>query len=509
MSAHAPLLNLFSSLHVLVVGDAMLDVYLRGNSSRLCQEAAVPIVEFAERSEAPGGAANTALNLRALGASVTLLSVVGRDREARRLCAALTQQGVDTRNVLPHPQRKTLCKQRVMSGGQLVVRLDQGDTGPLNLPDQHAVASRLRALAERADAIVLSDYDYGTIGPEVIAMLAERQQHFRPLIVGDSKCLARFSGVHFAAVKPNYGQAAQLLGACPLEGAARVEQMLRLGPGIANRVDSDLVALTLDQDGAIVFEQGRPALRTFTEPNPHSQAAGAGDTYVAALALALAAGGTAEQAAPIAAAAAAVVVAKDGTACCTWRELQGRLDGHALADGTLEGLLPVLDEYRRRGQRIVLTNGCFDILHRGHITYLRQARALGDVLVCGVNSDESIRRLKGPDRPINALEDRLQVLAALECVDHAVAFEEDTPHRLVKAVRPNVFVKGGDYTRDRLPEAALVEELGGRVEILPLVRERSTTNLISRIRSAPAGSSRTAGIGPAGPLAYPIGARLT
>jgi rfaE bifunctional protein nucleotidyltransferase chain/domain len=145
-----------------------------------------------------------------------------------------------------------------------------------------------------------------------------------------------------------------------------------------------------------------------------------------------------------------------------------------------------LEAHRQQGRRIVLTNGCFDILHRGHIHYLAEARSLGDVLVVGVNSDDSIRRLKGPERPINTAEDRVEVLAALKCVDHVVVFEEDTPHCLVKAIKPEVFVKGGDYTRDRLPEAALVEELGGRVEILSLVRERSTTSLIKRIRSAPA-----------------------
>jgi len=499
----------FSSLHVLVLGDAMLDVYVRGHASRLCQEAAVPVVEFDEQTEAPGGAANTALNLQALGAKVSLLSVVGRDRDGRRLCETLTRQGLDTRHVLMHPQRKTLTKQRIVAGSQLVVRLDQGDTDPLPAPDQHAIANRLRGLWPRCDAIVLSDYDYGAIGPAVIDALAELTAHRSPIVVGDSKSLGRFTGVHFSAVKPNYAQAVQLLGACPLEGAARIEQMHRLGPEIIKAVKTDLLAVTLDQDGAIVFQRGRPPLRTFTEPNPHTQAAGAGDTYVAGLALALATGGDSAVAAEIAAAAAAVVVAKDGTSCCTAQELKARLAGRQHDDLGLESLVPRLEERRNRGQRIVLTNGCFDILHRGHITYLNQARALGDVLVVGVNSDESIRRLKGAERPINTLEDRIQVLAALNCVDHVVPFEEDTPHRLVKAIRPHVFVKGGDYTRDRLPEAALVEELGGRVEILPLVRERSTTRIISRIRSTDAIESDVAAVVRTSPISIPYSARLS
>jgi len=483
MILSSSLIDAFPALHVLVVGDAMLDVYLRGQSSRLCQEAPVPIIDYEDRVEAPGGAANTALNLAALGARVSLLSVVGRDRDGRRLCEALNRQGVDTRHVIAHPRRQTLAKQRILSSSQLIARIDHGDRGPLGPPDELAVASRIHHLVSRCDALVLSDYGYGTLHPEGIAALCDAQRHYHPVVVGDSKQLKRFTRVRFTAVKPNYSQATELLGLESLCGIERLAQMRRYGPRILDQIDTRILALTLDQDGALVFERGHEPIRTHTRPNPHSQAAGAGDTYVAALTLALAAGGDAAAAAELAAAAAAVVVGKPGTACCTWQELQNQLAGRQQPDYNLNALLPQLSAYRRRSQRIVLTNGCFDILHRGHITYLRQARALGDVLIVGLNTDESIRRLKGPERPINTLEDRAQVLAALNCVDHVVAFDEDAPHRLVRAVRPNVFVKGGDYTRDRLPEAALVEELGGRIEILPLVRERSTTGIISRIRS--------------------------
>jgi D-beta-D-heptose 7-phosphate kinase/D-beta-D-heptose 1-phosphate adenosyltransferase len=202
----------------------------------------------------------------------------------------------------------------------------------------------------------------------------------------------------------------------------------------------------------------------------------------------LAAGSDTVAAAELAAAAAAVVVARDGTCACTADELRASLAGEDKATD-LPALTARLDALRRQGRRIVLTNGCFDILHRGHVTYLSRAKALGDVLVVGVNSDESIHRLKGPGRPINTLDDRLQVLAALSCVDHVVTFAEDTPHNLVRAVRPHVFVKGGDYTRERLPEAALVEQLGGTIHILPFVADRSTTNVIERIRAATNGSA--------------------
>jgi D-beta-D-heptose 7-phosphate kinase/D-beta-D-heptose 1-phosphate adenosyltransferase len=236
----------------------------------------------------------------------------------------------------------------------------------------------------------------------------------------------------------------------------------------------------------LIFEQGCPAFRTYAQPRGQAQVAGAGDTFMAALALGLAAGATTPVAAEIASAAAAVVVAKDGTACCTSDELldQALVPGKVARD--LNRLRSKVTALHQQGRRIVMTGGCFDILHRGHITYLNRAKTLGDVLVVAVNSDASIRRLKGPERPINSAEDRVQVLAALSCIDHLVVFDDDTPMRVIGAVAPDVFVKGGDYSRESLPEAGLVEQLGGRIEILPLVEDRSTTAVIKRIKAADA-----------------------
>jgi D-beta-D-heptose 7-phosphate kinase / D-beta-D-heptose 1-phosphate adenosyltransferase len=210
------------------------------------------------------------------------------------------------------------------------------------------------------------------------------------------------------------------------------------------------------------------------------------------LAAALAVGLATPAAAELASAAAAVVVGKSYTATCSKEELQEQLAGRQRPQDSLRRLLPILDEYRRRNRRIVLTSGCFDILHRGHVTYLSQARRLGDVLVVGVNADDSIRRLKGPGRPINNLADRMSMLAALSGVDHVVSFEEDTPHQLIEAVRPDVFVKGGDYTRATLPEADLVEQLGGAVKIIPFAFDRSTTRIIEHICQAYGGQTEAA-----------------
>ncbi len=484
MTARLPrILDTFPRLDVLVLGDAMLDAYLEGTSGRLCPEAPVPVVDLGARHHVPGGAANTAANARALGARVTLLAVAGEDAEGTALRNALAARGVIVNHLLACPGRRTLAKQRVLAGGHLLLRLDQGDTAALTGRNEQAVLDRLEALFPRADAVLISDYGYGTLTPQVIATLADLQKRFPRVVVADSKRLAAYRGVGLTAVKPNYSQALRLLGQGGPDGRGRVDFIALWGRDVLEATGARIAAVTMDIDGALVFERDRPPYRTYARPTPHCRATGAGDSFAAGLALALAAGADTPAAAEVAAAAAAVVVAKDGTACCSLDELRLRLAAED-KPSDLAALAGRLQDLRSRGQRIVLTNGCFDILHRGHVTYLSRAKALGDVLVVGVNSDESIRRLKGPGRPINTLEDRIQVLAALSCVDSVVPFHEDTPHGLVRALRPHVFVKGGDYTRDRLPEAALVEELGGEVHILPFVADRSTTGVIERIRAA-------------------------
>lgn len=482
------LLARLSGRKVLVVGDAMLDTYHRGASERLCPEAPVPVVAVRERSDAPGGAGNTAVNASALGASVTLLAAVGDDGEGRVLRRALGEAGVEAGPVLVDPGRRTLAKQRVVASGQMVVRFDQGSTGRLAPEGDAELARRLGALAAESDAILVSDYGYGVVGSRVLEALAAAQRRAPRVVVVDSRTPAAYRSVAPTVVKPNFREAARLLGDLrgggPGDGAERSRLIAEHGRALLQITGAQIVAVTLDTEGALFFEPGREPYRTYARPADPGRASGAGDTFGAALALALAAGADVPEAAEIASAAAAVVVAKDGTATCSLAELSAYLAGgdkYAADAGAFAGALA---GHRRAGRRIVMTSGCFDILHRGHITYLNAAKALGDVLVIGLNSDASVRRLKGPSRPINPLEDRALVLAGLSCVDHIVAFEEDTPERLVAEVRPHVFVKGGDYTAEALPEARVVEAHGGAVRILPFVEARSTTSIIERIRAA-------------------------
>jgi len=474
----------FSGLRVVVIGEAMLDSYLEGTTDRLCREAPVPIVSLSGRRDAPGGAANAAVNAAALGARVALVSVVGDDPEGAILGRSLAGLGVATDHVLTGPSRRTLAKARVVASGQLVVRFDQGDTGAIGEAAESELIRRLEALVPRSDAVVISDYGYGVLTPRVIATLARlRARSPRVVMVADSKDLAAYRDAGLSAVKPNYEEALRLVGGRASPMSSRPEEVAGWSERLLDLTGARLAAVTLDADGALMFERRRPPYRTYARPTHHSRAAGAGDTFLATLALALAAGAETPAAADLASAASAVVVARDGTAACSARDLLDRVAVERKPSGDVADLVRRLEVRRAAGERIVFTNGCFDILHRGHIAYLSQAKALGDALVVGVNTDAGIRRLKGPTRPINALEDRVEVLAALGCVDHVVAFDEDTPAELIRAVRPDVFVKGGDYTIDRLPEAAVVEEHGGEVRILPFVADRSTTDLIARIRA--------------------------
>lgn len=477
------LIERFAGLRVLVIGEGMLDSYLHGITERLCREAPVPIVDVSRRLESPGGAGNTAVNARALGADVTLLSTIGDDADGAALCACLASHGVRTDAVLRDPRRRTLAKQRLVAGGHMVVRFDQGSTGPLEAEAERALAGRALDLAARHDVVLVSDYGYGVLGPRVIAALAESQARAGKVIVVDSKSLAAYRRVGVTAVKPNFAEAIALLGGAGRRGRQeRTELIMAQGQRLLETTGARIAAVTLDTEGALFFERGRAPYRTYARPTDHSRAAGAGDTFAAALGLALAAGADLPAAAELASAAAAVVVDKDGTATCAALELRTAVTpaDKVVADPAMLGLR--LDVHRRAGRRIVMTNGVFDLLHRGHVTYLNAAKSLGDVLVVGVNADATVRRLKGAGRPINRLEDRAQVLAALSAIDYIVPFDEDTPVALVRLVRPDVFVKGGDYTVERLPEAAVVRELGGEVSILPWERDRSTTSIIERIR---------------------------
>jgi D-beta-D-heptose 7-phosphate kinase/D-beta-D-heptose 1-phosphate adenosyltransferase len=476
-----PLPEAFRALRALVIGDAMLDTYFRGASRRLCQEAPVPIVDVLEKHDMPGGAGNCAANLAALGAKTVFLTAMGADAEGAKLCDLLKNGGVTIQEPVDFPARRTLAKTRILSEQQLIVRFDRGSTEPIDADIEKSLLSKMESLYPEMDAVVISDYGSGVLTPAVIDRLIALQKKYAKVLAIDSKNLSAYRFAGMTACKPNYRETTALLEVEGPTNGQRVPWLMDQGPRILELTGSRIAAVTLDSDGAVLFENGRKPYRTFARTVPSYRAAGAGDTFLCALALSLAAGSSAAFAAELASTAASLAVSKEYTATCTLEELLRQESGEIHPGEQLENLARIVAEHRSHNRRIVLTNGCFDILHRGHIAYLEQARRLGDVLIVGVNTDDGIRRLKGEGRPINQLRDRIEVLRALSSVDHVVAFDEDMPHRLIEIVQPDIFVKGGDYTREKLPEAALVERLGGAVKILPFISQQSTTSIIKRI----------------------------
>lgn len=477
------LIDAFTHANILVIGEAMLDTYLKGTSDRLCREAPVPVVEVTDREDLPGGAANAAANLCSLGAEVKFLSVIGDDPEGNILKQQLEARKISTETLMVNKSRKTLAKQRIVADSQMMVRFDQGSTTDIDAEDERRLKTILQTYFHSCDAVIISDYAYGILTPGILQEIQNLQQEDPHMIIVDSKRLEIYGSLNPAVVKPNYLEAIKLLG---LEKDktinGRVDQIARDGERVLDITNAQIAAITLDEDGAVIFERGRPYYRTYAKRAPDSKAAGAGDTFISALALALASGAQTTTAAEIASAAASLVVQKPGTSTCDLDELKAFYYGDEKFVNNAFLLAARLASYHRQGHKIIFTNGCFDILHSGHVSYLNQAKAFGDILIVGINSDESVKRLKGPNRPINALQDRAQVLAALSCVDLIVPFGEDTPKDLIRAIHPDVFVKGGDYTIETLPEAPIVKEMGGEVKILSYMDDHSTTGMIERIR---------------------------
>jgi D-beta-D-heptose 7-phosphate kinase/D-beta-D-heptose 1-phosphate adenosyltransferase len=460
---------------VLVVGDVILDEWLSGNAERLCREAPAPVVAVEHRASAPGGAANTAVNLAALGADVRLVSAVGADDSGAQLLAALTESGVDTSLVAVEEHRRTTSKRRVVAGDQVLVRLDDGDHDQTELSDVDGLLDH----AADVDAVVLCDYGTGLLSGAVRDALLRVRDRL-PLLVVDAHEPGRWASVRPDLVTPNVAEAATVLGV-PVPRDKPFEFLDEHRATLLDRTGAAAVVVTLDRDGAVLLDGELPAHRTWARPAPDNQTAGAGDTFCAALTVARCGGLPSVVAVELAQAAADVAVHRPATAVCTVADLADRLGaGVALSADRLAELVA---GHRAAGRRVVFTNGCFDVLHRGHVNYLNEAKRLGDVLVVAVNSDAGTARLKGPGRPVNGVADRVAILAGLSCVDHLVVFDEDTPAGLLARLRPDVYAKGGDHRAELLTEAEIVRSYGGEVRILSYLPDRSTSAVIARIRS--------------------------
>lgn len=463
--------------NILLCGDVMLDRYWQGDVSRISPEAPVPIVAVKTEDNRPGGAANVALNIAALGAQVTLLGLTGQDSWADMLNQQLTDAGIALHlaSLSTHP---TISKLRILGQHQQLIRMDF-ETPFYDVPKTQLLAD-FTQLIQETDLVLLSDYAKGTLS-EMQRLIQIARAHHKPVII-DPKTMemAQYKGA--TLITPNQHEFKQMVGEPAQDHAHRESQARALIADLA----LDALLITLGDAGMMLVEREGPAVLLPSQAQAVYDVTGAGDTVIAVMASGLAAGMRLPDAAHLANTAAALSVAQVGTAAISLDAIIAqRQPASAEHTGIVSQtmLAEVVSHARDQGETIVMTNGCFDLLHPGHIAYLTAAKALGDRLIVAVNSDASVQRLKGPSRPIQPLATRMTMLSALQAVDWVVAFEEDTPGSLISKILPDYLVKGGDYQASEVAGGDAVTAQGGQVIILPFEPGFSTSKLIKTIQS--------------------------
>jgi D-beta-D-heptose 7-phosphate kinase/D-beta-D-heptose 1-phosphate adenosyltransferase len=471
-----------AGVSVIVIGDLMLDEYIEGSVERISPEAPVPVVHAQRRELRLGGAGNVARQIRALGAQVALAGVVGEDAMGTALRQMCTESGIDTRAIMTVQDRPTTHKLRVLGPSQQLLRIDWEDPRPLSEADSEGVLTALGELA-RCDALMLSDYAKGTLTDSLLATLAGSAPPHLGLRVVDPKrrAFADYRGAR--VITPNLTELGHAAGVrldpddVPGIVAAAREQIRHGG--------FEAVLVTLGDRGMLVVHADGTDTNIQALRRPVYDVTGAGDTVAGVVTACLAAGATVVEAAHIANVAAAIAVGEIGAVAVPAARIAAELSGKAarklLNRAELEHLARTS---RAAGRRVVFTNGCFDLLHPGHLALLHFAKSLGDVLVVAVNSDASVRRLKGHGRPVVGHADRAALLGALECVDAITVFDEDTPIETVRAVMPDILVKGQDHRLQDVIGRDMVEAAGGRVVLAPLLADYSTTSFLQRVRVA-------------------------
>ncbi|GAB1258475.1 bifunctional D-glycero-beta-D-manno-heptose-7-phosphate kinase/D-glycero-beta-D-manno-heptose 1-phosphate adenylyltransferase HldE [Aurantivibrio plasticivorans] len=466
----------FDQSQVLVVGDVMLDRYWYGDTSRISPEAPVPVVKVGRQEDRPGGAANVALNIAALGGGASLVSVVGKDEAAEALQARLQAANILARfhysEINP-----TITKLRVISRQQQLIRMDFEDA--YSAEDCDGVFEQAKPLIQNVGAMVLSDYNKGSLAAAQQYIALANQYNVPVLVDPKGSDFSKYRGA--TLLTPNLHEFEEVVGRCETE-AVLVEK--------GNQLIADLqlkaLLITRGEHGMTLLVPGEPELHLPARAREVFDVTGAGDTVISVIAAALAAKESYAQAVALANLAAGIVVGKLGTAVVSGPELRRAVQAESGSEKgvvTREQLSISLLDAKARGEQVVFTNGCFDIIHAGHVGYLEEAKKLGDRLVVAINDDDSVKRLKGEGRPINPVDRRMAVLAGLESVDWVVSFSEDTPEELLRVIQPDILVKGGDYSDDQVVGADIVKAYGGEVKALSLFDNLSTTAIVEKIKS--------------------------
>ena len=474
-------LSRIGQIRALVVGDLMLDEYLWGRTDRISPEAPVQVVDISREDLRLGGAGNVINNLMTLGCQVHVAGVLGDDADGRLLRRLLEEKAVGIQGVLMDADRTTSRKTRILASNQQMLRIDRESQNPISKEMEVRLADHVRSVAEGFQVILVSDYLKGVLTEGLLAEIISIGRDTGIPVVVDPKGndFRKYRGA--TLLTPNRKEA-QTASHIPIVDEA---SLLRSGRSLAEALGLEALVLTRSEEGMTLFPRGGEEIHLPTEAREVYDVSGAGDTVLAMMGLGLAGGLSLEDAARLANVAAGIVVAKVGTSTVAPGEIL-EVIGRRHQDTDLkikdrEVLAGILEMERQKGRSVVFTNGCFDLLHVGHVKYLQKARRLGDLLVLGLNSDDSIRRLKGPRRPLIEQDERAHILAALDCIDYLVIFDEDTPLELIETLRPKILVKGGDYSPEGVVGKDLVESYGGRVELIQFVDGRSTSNIIEKI----------------------------
>ncbi len=485
----------FAAVTVLCVGDVMLDRYMHGDVNRISPEAPIPVMRLTQSKEMLGGAGNVANNIAALRGNAVLVSLVGRDDRGETVRRLISQTPGITAALVETDSRPTLCKTRFIAGGQQVVRADEESLLAIQPAEEEALIGMVEAHIGSVHAVLLSDYGKAVLSPRVLASAIAAARARRIPIFTDPKGddFTRYRGV--TCITPNLKELAQA-SKLPVTTEAEV---VTAAQRVMAAAEADAILVTRSELGMMLVPAEGRTVSLPARAREVFDVSGAGDTVIATLALGHASGMSLVEAMSAANAAAGVVVSKSGTATVTVAEVLHELEEQDLAAGVdMPGLVheiragTLVERWKHLGLKVGFTNGCFDILHPGHVSLLKAARAECDRLIVAVNTDASVRRLKGPTRPVNDLQSRAQVLAALRYVDCVIGFDEETPINLIRKILPDVLIKGSDYTIEKVVGADVVQAAGGRVFLASFVPGQSTTQIISRAQSdtSPADASR-------------------
>lgn len=470
-----PILPDYSDAGVLIIGDVMLDRYWHGPAGRISPEAPVPVVKVEHNEERPGGAANVAMNIASLGGQAHIIGLTGMDEPAQVLADKLTALKVNC-DFVALPDYPTITKLRVLSRGQQLIRLDFEDK--FENTDAELILSRMDNTLASVNAVILSDYAKGAL--EHVQLFIQRARAAGVPVFIDPKGadFERYRGA--TLLTPNMAEFEQVVGKVKSN-----EDLVEKGLGLIEQFDLDALLVTRSEHGMTLLRRGMAPFHLPTQAKEVYDVTGAGDTVISVLAASVAAGKALDEACALANAAAGVVVGKLGTSTVSTIELAEAVHGSKDTDyGVIEenALIAAVKKAQARGEKVVMTNGCFDILHAGHVSYLNHAAELGDRLIVAVNTDDSVKRLKGPARPVNPTERRMAVLAGLGAVDWVVPFSEDTPQRLISQVLPDLLVKGGDYQPEEIAGGKEVIAAGGEVKVLNFEDGCSTSEIIAAIK---------------------------